>query len=155
MKINSPKTKWIILVISLSFLLAACGMGMMGNFNNQAPFEYAGLTNPISANPDSLRRGELVYQTYCVSCHGETGLGDGPAAEAFDPPPAALALTTQLLSDANLFYRISEGGDFDPFNSAMPAFKETLNEEQRWDVINFIRSLGGGGMMPGGGMMNP
>lgn len=57
-----------------------------------------------------------------------------------------------MLSDAYLFYRISEGGNFAPFNSAMPAFADKLSERERWHVINYIRSLNDG--MMDGGMMN-
>lgn len=55
-----------------------------------------------------------------------------------------------MLSDDYLFYRISEGGNVAPFNSAMPAWKEILTETERWDVINYTRSLGGEDMMGDG-----
>jgi mono/diheme cytochrome c family protein len=46
------------------------------------------------------------------------------------------------LSDGYLFWRVSEGGMMAPFNSAMPAWKTTLSEEQRWHVISYVRLLG-------------
>jgi hypothetical protein len=48
------------------------------------------------------------------------------------------------MNDAYLFYRISEGGLLAPFNSAMPAWKDVLDEQARWDVINYMRMLGSG-----------
>ena len=132
------------------FLISACGMGMMGDPVGRIPSEYVGMVNPVVVDPDSITRGEEIFQGICATCHGESGLGDGLAATGLDPAPAALALIEHMRTDAYLFYRISEGGNFSPFNSAMPTFKEIYDENQRWDVINYIRTLGNMGMMPGG-----
>ena len=75
-------------------------------------------------------------------------MGDGPGAVNLDPPVSAIAHTSQMLSDAYLFWRISEGGQGDPLNSAMPTWKETLDEQARWDVINYVQALGQGKVQP-------
>ena len=162
-----------ILILSLIplLLLAACaantsgqssGMmgtgtrmdaGMMQRHMATLPAEYVNRTNPIAADTESQARGKTNYEANCLVCHGNIGQGDGPAAANLDPPPAPIAHTAQMLSDAYLFYRISEGGDFAPFNSAMPMWKDKLSESERWDVINYIRSLGSNSMMAGGGTM--
>ena len=123
---------------------------------HQAPIpdEYADLTSPIEADADSLARGKETFTTLCVTCHGESGMGDGPAGAALVPPPAPIAQTSQVMSDAYLFWRISEGGI--PFGTAMPPWKGSLDENARWDVINYVRSLGaepgsGAGAGPGKG----
>lgn len=126
--------------------------GMMQRHMSPIPAEYADLTNPVPADEESLARGETLYAAKCALCHGEHGWGDGPAAAGLDPPPAPIAHTAQMLSDAYLFYRLSEGGTFAPFNSAMPAWRETLNETERWDLVNYMRTLGRDGMMGGDGM---
>lgn len=128
--------------------------GMMDRHMAPIPDEYAGLTNPLTADDDSLARGQALYEAKCAVCHGQGGWGDGPAAADLNPPPAPLAHTAPMMSDAYLFYRISEGGGFAPFNSAMPAWKGELTENERWDVINYARSLVGDVMMGGGSMMN-
>jgi mono/diheme cytochrome c family protein len=127
--------------------------GMMERHMAALPAEYAELKDPIPAEADSLARGKAIYESNCAACHGESGWGDGPAASALDPAPAPLAHTAPMLSDGYLFYRISKGGNFAPFNSAMPAWKETLTDSERWDVVNYVRSLGGDTMM-GDGMMS-
>lgn len=163
------RLRWPVATTVLALLLTACAprsSGMMGPGMNMdagmmqrhmatIPDEYADLTNPIPADAESLVRGRMIYDTNCAACHGDSGWGDGPAAANFDPPPASLTHTAPMLSEAYLFYRISEGGNFAPFNSAMPAWKDKLNETERWKVINYIRSLGGNAMMGDGmtGMM--
>ena len=124
----------------------------MGNPVARIPSEYAGLVNQVTADNGSIARGEEIFQSICATCHGESGQGDGPASISLDPAPADIASIEHMRSDAYLFYRISEGGNLSPFNSAMPAFKEIYDEDQRWDVINYIRTLGNMGMMPDGMM---
>ena len=136
------------------------GMGPGGNLRNfhSTPIaeDYAGQLSPIPASAESIARGEPLFAQNCASCHGETGLGDGPAGAALDPAPPMIAMTSQMLGDDYMFWRISEGGGFEPFLSAMPAWKAVLSEEERWDVINYVRSLGSGmhaGMGGGGQVM--
>ena len=121
------------------------GMGPQMRERHMAPIpaEYAGLTSPVAADVDSLDQGKAHFDQFCASCHGIGGLGDGPAAEALDPAPPMLAQTALMTGDDYLFWRISEGGALAPFNSAMPPWKEILDEQARWDTINYARSLGG------------
>lgn len=112
----------------------------------EAPDEYQGLTNPFAGDASAVEEGRAVFATNCAACHGESGEGDGPAAEALDPKPATLADRAMMdsMTDGYLFWRVTEGGLNPPFNSAMPAWSETLSEDQRWQVITFLRSLGDG-----------
>lgn len=128
------------------------GNGMMARHHATIPAEYAGITNPIPADDASLERGAETYETFCATCHGDGGMGDGPASEALDPAPAPIAHTGQMLGDDYLFWRVTEGGAFEPFNSAMPAWKESLDEQARWDVVNYVQALGQGTVMPRGQM---
>lgn len=123
--------------------------GMMARHNVPIPEAYEGLTNPVTADEESLARGEELYTTNCATCHGDGGMGDGPAGTTLDPAPAPIAHTSQMLGEDYLFWRISEGGTIAPFNSAMPAWKAALDEQERWDVINYIQALGSGAVTPG------
>lgn len=114
------------------------------------PEEYADLINPVASDEESLARGGVIYVERCATCHGDGGMGDGPTSVALDPAPVAIAHTSQMMGDSYLFYRISEGGLFPPFNSTMPAWKEILDEQARWDVINYVRALGSGEAAPQG-----
>ena len=94
------------------------------------------LANPIPADEASIARGKEVFAASCVACHGDTGRGDGPAAGAFDPPPANLHEDhVQILTDGAMFSIIHNGVE----GSGMPAFEGTIGEEDIWNVVNYIR----------------
>jgi len=125
------------------------GSGMMARHHVTVPEPYAGLANPVSADQSSLDRGADLYGTLCASCHGDGGMGDGPAGASLDPAPAPVAHSSQMLGDDLLYWRISEGGAAAPFSSAMPAWKDSLEEQARWDLVNYMRGLGRGDVKPG------
>lgn len=157
-----------LLILALILLLAACSVstpvneepgvgigpqsGMMARHTAPIPEAYAGLSNPVAVSEDSLERGAELFATHCASCHGDGGMGDGPASAGLDPAPSPIAHTSQMMSDSYLFWRISEGGTMAPFNSTMPAWKGTLDEQARWDAINYVRALGSGAVTPRQGM---
>ena len=155
--------KKLLLIILPILLFAACapqeegtfprmGMGndnMMSRHHAQIPEEYAGLKNPVTTNEASLERGAELYTTNCASCHGDGGMGDGPAGAALDPAPAAIAHTSQMMADDYLFWRVSEGGA--DFGTSMPPWK-ILDEQSRWDIINYVQALGAGTVQPMMGM---
>ena len=92
--------------------------------------------SPIAATPESLARGEYFYQTNCLVCHGPEGKGDGPVGQKLvDPSPADLNDEyTQDQAKGQLFFTLTRG------RSAMPAYRDALSPEERWDVVNFIKS---------------
>ncbi len=105
------------------------------------PAPYAGMRNPLAPTQETLEAGKKHFLSHCASCHGEQGYGDGPAALALNPPPPNLhgVLRRGTARDDYLMWTISEGGK--AFGSAMPAYKETLSEEARWQIIHFLRNL--------------
>jgi mono/diheme cytochrome c family protein len=100
------------------------------------PQAALGVKNPLSNDAASINTGKTLYKTQCSPCHGDKGKGDGPAAAALTPKPADhTSMALQAESDGSLFYKISEG------RKPMPGFKNTLKENQRWALINYIRTL--------------
>lgn len=105
---------------------------------HDVPEEAAAVANPIEATNESIAAGGALYATNCALCHGETGEGDGPGAAGLEQAPADLHEEhVQELSDGALFYIISHGRPETP----MPAWENVLNEEQRWQVVNFLRTF--------------
>ena len=95
------------------------------------------LKNPLQPSPAALQTAHDLYHENCAQCHGETGKGDGPEATMYDPLPADLSNRkfNTGLTDGEIFYQISEG------RKPMPAFKKRLTEEQRWQLVLFVRAF--------------
>ena len=98
------------------------------------PADYAEKTIPPNADATA---GANLFNTDCVTCHGEDGRGDGPAAQTLDPRPANLVDLGKISTNDFLFWKISAGAD----GTAMPAWKSILTDQQIWDVVAFIRTL--------------
>ncbi len=121
----------------LAVVAALLGVMLMAQGRVQPAVGYdPGLTNPIAATSDSIARGEALFQADCLSCHGVTGQGDGPLAEGMFPKPADFtAAHTMVHPDGQLFAWIQNGKP----GTDMPAFGDTLTDEQIWDLINYIQ----------------
>ena len=115
----------------------------MEHMHVEAPDEFASLTNPFTDDSDAIAAGQEIFVTNCVTCHGPEGAGDGDAAAGLDPKPADLGDHDMMseLSDGYLFWRVTKGGTIEPFNSAMPSWEQGLTEEQRWQVISYVRTF--------------
>jgi len=110
---------------------------MMGGI----PAAYRDVQNPLPRDPNVISEGRSLYLGNCAACHGDSGLGDGPAAVGLSPPPTNLrwVLTRPIASDGYLMWAISEGGV--PLGTSMPAFKDALSMNDRWRIIRFLRTL--------------
>jgi mono/diheme cytochrome c family protein/uncharacterized membrane protein len=136
-------------LLAAGLLVLACGGYVYAQeVRNGVPLDVANIRDPIPPDERSLRVGEQVYTTYCSTCHGESGRGDGPAGLRLVPRPADLRIHSQpgVHTDGEMFYWVSYGYP----GSAMPAWKDTLTEEERWDVINYIRATFGSTAVPTG-----
>ncbi len=87
--------------------------------------------------------GRAKYQMFCVSCHGASGKGDGPAAAALKPAPRNLADKTMMAkkTDAYLKKVIQLGGPASGLSPSMPPWGSALTEQDIANVIAYIRSL--------------
>ncbi|MCL4684912.1 c-type cytochrome [Myxococcota bacterium] len=90
-----------------------------------------------------VAKGEQIYATYCGSCHGAGGAGDGPAAAALDPQPAKHTDGEYMnaLTNEHLFKVIEKGGPAVGKSALMAPWGGTLSDAQIWDVVAFVRSL--------------
>ncbi len=94
--------------------------------------------NPVPADEISVARGEQLFNINCSHCHGLAGKGDGQIAVflANRKPADLTSDAVQTKSDGALFLVISNG-----VTGGMPALNENLSVRDRWDVVNFIRTL--------------
>lgn len=101
-----------------------------------APARAARKKNPIPSDEKSMATGKDVYAHQCLSCHGTQGKGDGPASKDLNPKPHDLGAPNVVAqSDGALFWKITEG------KKPMPSFEKLISEDERWHVINYVRSF--------------
>lgn len=76
-------------------------------------------------------------------CHGVGGKGDGPIAQGLQPKPADFTNCKAMAKDSDevLFKIIKGGGQSVGRSTAMPAWGETLSDQQIRDLIKFVRDL--------------
>jgi mono/diheme cytochrome c family protein len=101
-----------------------------------SPAASAAKKNPITSTPESIGAGQKIYSKTCVMCHGKTGDADGPAVVELNIHPAKLSdphLATE--SDGSLFWKITTG------KKPMPAYGKRLSETDRWNLVNYVRTL--------------
>ena len=131
------KTKAIIVILLTGFIATSFTLKL----NDQKPWVVPDAAknkkNPVASNAASIAAGKALWSTHCKSCHGTKGLGDGAKAAQLRTEPGDFSkAVAQSQTDGALFFKMSEGrGD-------MPSFKKKLPEEEdRWNLVNFIRTL--------------
>lgn len=93
---------------------------------------------PWVSQEDVRANGKALFDAQCVSCHGASGKGDGPAAGALNPPPRNFTSGDAWKNGrkpSQVFTTLTKG-----LNS-MPAFA-SLGAEDRWSLAHFVLSLG-------------
>ena len=100
-------------------------------------------SDPDAAVEADAKLGKANYQIHCASCHGETGEGDGPVAQALSPKPARHTDGAYMnpLTDTYLFKVIKFGGAAVGKSSMMAPLGGSLSDQQIRNVIAFIRTL--------------
>ncbi len=89
----------------------------------------------------SVARGQRLFGEHCVRCHGPSAHGDGPDARGLAIAPADLTEPhTALHTAGDIFWWLTHGKP----PGVMPGFADRLGEDDRWDLINFVRTLSAG-----------
>lgn len=123
--------------LSVAIGLAISGVALAAPPKPQwkAPPSADQTVNPVKPDAASIAAGKRIYTATCFACHGKSGKGDGPAGRVLKPHPGNLsdpAMWEQ--SDGALFWKITHG------HAPMPTFK-AMPERDRWNIINYIRTL--------------
>ena len=100
------------------------------------PAKYKSMANPLKGKGDADNVGKMLYAKHCKSCHGATGLGDGAKASSMKTKINSLKDGKfQAQSDGEVYYESFVGRD------EMPNFEKKIPEEDRWALVNYIRTL--------------
>jgi len=130
-----------LVIAVLAMLLFACGNENASAADSASdkwlsPAPSAAKKNPMTATQESIAAGQKIYSKTCAMCHGKTGNADGPAVVELNIHPVKLSdpkVATE--SDGSLFWKITTG------KKPMPAYGKRLSETDRWNLVNYIRTL--------------
>ncbi len=123
--------KMMSVAAMLIFLFA--GVAVQAQTTWEVPADKKNIKNPVAENAVNIAKGLEVYTTNCKVCHGDVGKNNGLPLVPKPTDPGSEAY--QKMTDGEIFYKMTEG------RGAMPSYKATINDEDRWKVIMYIRSL--------------
>ena len=100
------------------------------------PMQTAMMHNPLISNAYNIARGKVYYEYYCIFCHGDAGLGDGPVGLSYMPKPADLRdPVIAEMNDGQLFRAMLSG----PGHS--PVLERVVPAGHRWYLVLYVRAL--------------
>jgi len=125
------KTKTLLFI-----LLVGMSISLTAQSTWKAPKSADEIKNPITDKALSIKKGKSLYKAQCLMCHGVKGNGKGSVGIALSPKPADFTSNkVQSQTDGALFWKITNG------NSPMASYKDILTEEQRWNLVNYLRTF--------------
>lgn len=93
------------------------------------------LKNPLRSTKEVLARGQLMFNTYCMVCHGSRGEGDGSIVPKFPRPPTLHSDKVKNWTDGQIFHVITAG------QNLMPKYSTQISPEDRWAIVHYVRVL--------------
>lgn len=100
------------------------------------------LFSPIPFTQENVDKGKIIYDKFCLHCHGAKGDGDGKVVEVGGhPPPTAYNGPLKNLPEGKMFHSITYG------KGMMGSHAGQLDKEERWTVIQYVKYLQRGGKM--------
>jgi len=104
--------------------------------NDTDAAQAAKMPNPLPMTMDTLQRGQLMYNTYCIVCHGVRAEGDGLVVEhGFQRPPSLHSDKVRGWTDGRIFHTITVG------QNMMPSYATQITRQDRWAIIRYVRAL--------------
>ena len=121
------------------------GTGAQQDFSKntwELPEDADKTKNPTMPTTESIAKGKELYlertKGNCIFCHGETGSGNEANLAKLRRKPADLSNKERMtaMTDGEVFWKISKG-----ITGIMPAGEKRMTEEERWHVVNYVRTL--------------
>ncbi len=99
--------------------------------------------NPFPHGDAIEEEGKVLYERFCIYCHGAKGDGAGPLVESgkytATPTPYQKLFTENKLTDGHIYFVITYG------KNMMGSHASQLSPEERWKVVTYVERLGRGG----------
>jgi mono/diheme cytochrome c family protein len=127
--------KFLIIAGVISFILYSFEKYDQEKWN--IPEKYVTMKNPTYSNKENLLIGKALYSKHCKSCHGKTGVGDGPKADEFDSDIGDFSSKEfHAQTEGIIFYKSYIGRD------DMPNYEKKIPDpEDMWFIVNYLKTL--------------
>lgn len=124
----------IYVINLLAVLLLLVPLSMMAQSDWMVSEDKQADKNPIAFSEESVKAGKVVFMANCKSCHGDPTKANGLPLV---PPPTDLGMQAFLdkNTDGSIFHKVTDG------KATMPQYGSILSEDDRWNVVNYIRSF--------------
>jgi copper transport protein len=132
-----PARGWRPLLVAAGVGLSVVGLCKAPSAISIDAYPTTYVRPAVAATPESIQRGRELFAANCAVCHGAAGRGDGPAAASLMQRPADLATShTAEHTPGDIYWWLTHG-----LGLAMPAFGGQLSSQERWHLVNFVRTL--------------
>jgi len=112
--------------------------------NTNEGYELAGTNfkSPLTVSPEVLEKGKIVYNNFCVHCHGDAGDGNGILVQRdkFAGVPSYYSAALANLPEGKMYHSIFYG------KNMMGSHASQINFEERWQVIHYVQKLRADGL---------
>ena len=93
------------------------------------------LKNPFPANEQTEELGKVLFNSFCIPCHGEDGQGKGSITDVFPMPPDITSEAYVQRGDGMFFHKITFGGPI------MPSLGHAISAHERWQIVHYVRKM--------------
>ncbi|WP_345032868.1 cytochrome c [Ravibacter arvi] len=93
------------------------------------------LKNPIPKTDAVVAEGQVLFERYCMHCHGASGAGDGKVGKAYKGVPNYTSDAMKSLSEGHIFHVITYG------KARMWPHGSQVNPEERWKIVHYVQKL--------------
>lgn len=130
-------SRWLILIGLIVIFLAGAAALVLSIGSWTIPAAAKQMKNPVPATEEAVDDGMFNYMKHCQSCHGADANGKSGRAEELSVKPSDLTDAREMgaRTDGEIFWQITHG------RNPMPAFQGKLSDTERWQLVDYIRSL--------------
>ncbi|MDP9482397.1 MAG: c-type cytochrome [Chloroflexota bacterium] len=131
-----PRQAWLVSFGRIALAIVGLGLASATLFDTTPNSRTA---NPVPFTVTSVQAGQALYIANCAACHGVDARGGGPQAGTTPVrPPSLVSGHFGSHPDGDVWSWISNG-----LPGGMPAWGTSLTDTQRWELVNYLRSING------------